>query len=60
MLRAFAFFLLIFFLLSLVVHLDRIGSLFGAASLSLFALDLLIQEFGKTSRHAGLPEEPLR
>ena len=40
MLRAMATFLLLFFFLSLVVHLNGMSELFGVAALSVFVIDL--------------------
>ncbi len=41
MLRTLSAFLLVFCLLSLVVHQDAVAGMFGAGSASLFAFDLL-------------------
>jgi hypothetical protein len=60
MLRAFGLFLLVFSLLSLVVHLDGLGGLFGTGALSLFAIDLLAAHFAKSARPSRMRGEPLR
>jgi len=58
MLRALSAFLVVFSILSLVVHLS--ADVFGMAALSLFALDELVVKFAKTPRHSRMREEPLR
>lgn len=50
MLRALSLFLLVFALLSLVVHLDGMGGLFGAAAVCLFAIELIAEHPAKGSR----------
>jgi hypothetical protein len=42
MLRALGAFLVMFWLLSMTVHLDELAYLFGGAALVLFAIDLLL------------------
>jgi hypothetical protein len=59
MVRAFGAFLVVFSLLSLVVHLEILGSVFGMGALSFFAVDHLIVQFAKTSRPSRIPGEPL-
>jgi hypothetical protein len=44
MLRALGAFLGMFWLLSLVVHLDELAHLFGGAALALLAIDLLSRD----------------
>ena len=60
MLRAFSAFLVVFSILSLVVHLNALGDVFGMAALSLFAIDELIVQFAKTSRHSRMRRELVR
>ena len=50
MLRAFGAFLVLFSILSLLVHLEGLGSLFAIGALSLFAVDQWITQFAKTAR----------
>ncbi|GEM_PF-6664754 len=59
MLRAFAAFLVVFSLLSLIVHLQILGSVFGMGALSLFAIDQLVVQFAKAPRTSRIPGEPL-
>lgn len=59
MLRAFAAFLVVFSLLSLIVHLQTLGSIFGMGALSLFGIDGLMLQFAKAARSSRVPEEPL-
>jgi len=59
MLRAFSAFLVVFSILSLVVHLNALGDVFAMAALSLFAIDELVLQFAKTPRHPRMPGEPL-
>ena len=60
MLRAFSAFLVVFSILSLVVHLNALGDVFGMAALSLFAIDELVVQFAKTSRHSRMRRELVR
>ncbi len=60
MLRAFAAFLVLFFLLSLVVSLNVTGYVFGMAALTLFAIDLLTAHSDKAPRPLRMRGEPLR
>jgi hypothetical protein len=60
MLRTFSAFLVVFSILSLVVHLNALGDVFGMAALSLFAIDELVVKFAKTTRHSRMRGEPLR
>ena len=50
MLRVFGLFLLVFALLSLVVHLDGMGQLFGMAALCLFTIEFLADHSAKDTR----------
>jgi hypothetical protein len=59
MLRAFGAFLVVFSILSLVVHLDGVSSVFGTGALSLFAIDLLLAQFAKNPRPSRMRGEPL-
>jgi hypothetical protein len=59
MLRAFGLFLLVFSVLSLVVHVDGLGGLFGTGALCLFAIDLLAPHFAKNARPSRMRGEPL-
>lgn len=47
MLRALGAFLAMFWLLSLVVHLDELAHLFGGAALVLLAIDLLLASYAR-------------
>lgn len=60
MLRTFAAFLMVFFLLSWVVNLELAGYVFGMAALSLFAIDLLTAHSAKGARSLRMRGEPLR
>jgi len=60
MLRAFSAFLVVFSILSLVVHLNALGDVFGMAALSLFAIDELVVTFAKSPRPPRMPGAPLR
>lgn len=59
MLRALGLFLLVFSLLSLVVHLDGLGQLFGTAALCLFAIELFTEHSAKGTRPHRMRGEPL-
>jgi hypothetical protein len=59
MLRAFGAFLVVFSLLSLIVHLGLLGNVFGMAALSLYAVDELLFQFAKSSRSARIQGGPL-
>ena len=59
MVRAFGAFLVVFSLLSLVVDLNVLGTVFGMAALSLFALDQLLAQFARTPRPSRMRGEPL-
>ena len=50
MLRVFAAFLCLFCLLSLVVGLEGLAFVFGAAALGLFAIDLVLSDFARSPR----------
>jgi hypothetical protein len=58
MLRAFGTFFVVFSLLSLVVHLDVLGTVFGMGAFSLFAIDELVAQFPRSPRSARIPGEP--
>ncbi len=59
MLRALGFFLFVFALLSLVVHLDGIGQLFGAAAVCLFALESILERSARRTPLTRMRDEPL-
>jgi hypothetical protein len=60
MLRAFGAFLMIFWLLSLVVHLDVMARLFGVGALATFAVDLLLAaRLAKSERTSKMRGQPL-
>jgi hypothetical protein len=59
MLRAFGLFVLVFAVLSLVVHLNDMGELFGTAALCLFAIELAVEHFAKGSHPTRMRGEPL-
>jgi hypothetical protein len=59
MLRAFGMFLLLFALLSLVVHLDGMGQLFGTAALCLFAIALIVEHWAKGHPPTRMRGEPM-
>ena len=59
MLRALGLFLLAFALLSLVVHLDAMGQLFGTAALCLFTVELVTEHWVKGTRPTRMRGEPL-
>ena len=59
MFRTLGLFLLVFALLSLVVHLEGIGRLFGAGGLSLLAIDLLVAQLARSPRPPRMREESL-
>ena len=46
-LRVLSAFLFVFCLLALVVHLDGIAQLFGASSVALLAIDLLLAKYSR-------------
>jgi hypothetical protein len=58
MVRTLALFLLVFSLLSWLVHLTGIGLLFATGALSLFAVDELMLQFA-SPRPARVRGEPL-
>ena len=53
MVRVFGAFLLVFFLLGLVVHLNGLAQLFGLAAVGLFAVDLLSTNVTSNPRAPG-------
>jgi hypothetical protein len=59
MVRAFGLFLLVFSLLSLVVHLDGLGGLFAVGALCLFAIDLFAAQFARSARPSRMRGDPL-
>lgn len=59
MLRTFGLFLLVFSLLSLLVHMDATSGLFGAASLACFVADILLAQTAKHPRHSRMRGGPL-
>ena len=60
MLRTLGAFLVVFSILSLVVHFQVLGVVFGMGALSLFAVDQLMAQFAKTPRSSRMPGKPLR
>jgi hypothetical protein len=58
MVRTLGLFLLVFWLLSWLVHLTGIGLLFATGALSLFAIDQLMLQF-TSPRAARVRGEPL-
>jgi hypothetical protein len=54
MLRPFGAFLVVFSILSLLVQLNALGSIFGMAALSLFAVDELVYQFARTPRSSKM------
>jgi hypothetical protein len=59
MLRALGLFLLVFSLLSLVVHFDGLGQLFGTAALCLFAIEMVTEHSANGGRPNRMRGEPL-
>jgi hypothetical protein len=59
MLRPFGAFLVVFSILSLLVQLNVLGSVFGIAALSLFAADEAVLQLAKNPRSSRLPGERL-
>ena len=59
MLRAFGAFLVVFSLLSFVVHLQALGSLFAIAALCFFAIGPLMSQFAPAPRPSRMRGEPL-
>jgi hypothetical protein len=59
MVRTLGLFLLVFALLSLVVHLEGMGRLFGAGALSLLVIDLLVAKFARSPRPRRMRGESL-
>jgi hypothetical protein len=58
MLRAFGAFLVVFSILSLLVQLKAVGSVFAMAAISLLAVDELMAQLAKTPRVSGVRAEP--
>ena len=50
MLRTMSAFFVVFSLLSLIIHLNTLGRLFGMGALCLFAIDLLVAHFARSPR----------
>ena len=59
MLRALGLFLFVFSLLSLVVHFDGLGQVFGTAAPCLFAIELVTEHSSKGTRPNRMRGEPL-
>jgi hypothetical protein len=59
MLRALSAFLVVFSILSLLVHLQALSGIFGMGAVSLFIIDRLLVQFAKTPRPSRMPGEPL-
>ncbi len=59
MVRAMAAFLLLFFFLSLVLHLNGMSELFGVAALTVSAIDLATAVLAKSPRSAKIGRLPL-
>jgi hypothetical protein len=59
MFRTLGSFLLVFALLSLIVHLEGIGRLFGAGALSFLVIDLLVAKFARSPRPPRMRGESL-
>ena len=59
MLRALGAFLVVFSVLSLVVHLNGLSGVFGAGALSVFGIDLMLAQFATTPRSSKMRGEPL-
>ena len=59
MLRTFGSFLLVFWMLSLVVHASAIGHLFGWGAFALLAIDGLLSQLSRNSRPSRTPGLPL-
>ncbi|HET7890673.1 MAG TPA: hypothetical protein VFL34_04070 [Candidatus Sulfotelmatobacter sp.] len=59
MLRAFGAFLVLFSLLSLLVHLQALGSIFAIAALCFFAVEPVMAQFERTPRASRMRGEPL-
>ena len=59
MVRALGAFLVVFSILSLLVHLQGLGSIFGMGAVFLFSIDRLLAQFAKTPRSSRMPGEPL-
>jgi hypothetical protein len=60
MLRVLGAFLVVFSLLSLVVHLEELGSVFAIAALCFFAIDPLRAQFMPAPRPSRMRGEPLQ
>lgn len=58
MLRVLSAFLCVFWLLSMLVHLDGLAYAFGLAAVALFAIDLVLSDFVNRPRIS--PTQPRR
>lgn len=59
MLRTFGSFLLVFWMLSLVVHASAIGHFFGWSAFALFAVDGVLSQLSRNTRPSRTTELPL-
>jgi len=59
MLRAFGAFLVVFSLLSLVVQLPALGTVFAISALCFFAVDPLVSQFVDSPRSSRMREDAL-
>jgi hypothetical protein len=59
MLRAFGAFLVVFSVLSLMVHLDGLGGIFGIGAVAIFAIEGWVGRFAQSSPSSTLPRERL-
>ena len=59
MLRAFGAFLLVFALLSLIVHLNRMVGMFGAGAVTLLVIDMFVAHAPRGVRNARIKSQPL-
>jgi len=56
--RAFALYLALFSLLSLVVHLDRMGELLAVVALAIFASHRLVEHLRHHARRSRMRQPP--
>jgi len=59
MLRVLSAFLCLFWLLSMVVHLEGLAYAFGLAAAALLAIDLVLSDFASSPRISGTQRRPL-
>ena len=59
MIRPVCAFLVVFSILSLIVGLNGLGSLFAVGAIILFGLEKLVEQSFKSPRASTLPREPL-